>query len=387
MFKYSSRLSSFVFYLSQSKDKKSFKKIFLTVFIAYLLLFPLYLLSIYLYDPSHIFRNPGNLFAKSMRLQARSYLNENQNVSGIIIGSSMLENTSSVDASKKLFPDTDNVFFNLSLEGSSFVERKLVLNYAFASHDIKKVIYSIDLAPLHFAPKTNDDWQKLYDSNPFNDFLIYLRKEPLQCLLTLSKSKNCIGSKVGLDRPTAWIIDPKYANTFNGLCSWPIKSKILLKDSLYNYQKSIAINSYNLAYQIKYTEDNVFSLTDKHNKTEFYFVVPPYSALYYKIKLSAAKNEYDWTRNFLKYFVSECDKRSNCHLYGFDDQAFISDLKNYKDPMHYSDKINSLMIDSIANQENEINANNLNDYLEKSESIVENFDIEKVKKELSSCEN
>ena len=48
--------------------------------------------------------------------------------------------------------------------------------------------------------------------------------------------------------------------------------------------------------------------------------------------------------------------------------------------MHYSDKINSLMIDSIANQENEINANNLNDYLEKSESIVENFDIEKVKK-------
>ena len=197
----------------------SFKKIFLTVFIAYLLLFPLYLLSIYLYDPSHIFRNPGNLFAKSMRLQARSYLNENQNVSGIIIGSSMLENTSSVDASKKLFPDTDNVFFNLSLEGSSFVERKLVLNYAFASHDIKKVIYSIDLAPLHFAPKTNDDWQKLYDSNPFNDFLIYLRKEPLQCLLTLSKSKNCVGSKVGLDRPTAWIIDPKYANTFNGLCS------------------------------------------------------------------------------------------------------------------------------------------------------------------------
>lgn len=374
-----------LFYLSQNDEKMSFKKIFLTVFIAYLLLFPVYLLSIYLYDPSHIFRNPDNLFAKSMRLQARAYLNENQNVSGIVIGSSMLENTSSVEASKKLFPDTDNLFLNLSLEGSSFVERKLVLNYAFASHDIKKVIYSIDLAPLHFAPKTNDDWQKLYDSNPFNDFLIYLRKEPLQCLLTLSKSKTCIGSNVGLDRPTAWIIDPKYANSFNGPCSWPIKSKILLKDSLYNYQKSMVINSYNLSYQIKYTEDNVFSLTDKYKKTEFYFVVPPYSALYYKIKFSFAKDEYYWSRSYLKYFVSECDKRSNCHLYGFDDQAFVSDLKNYKDPMHYSDKINSLIIDSIAIQENEINSNDLNDYLEKSESIVENFDIEKVKKELSSC--
>ena len=66
-------------------------------------------------------------------------------------------------------------------------------------------------------------------------------------------------------------------------------------------------------------------------------------------------------------------------------ERLISDLKNYKDPMHYSDKINSLIIDSIAIQENEINSNDLNDYLEKSESIVENFDIEKVKKELSSC--
>lgn len=365
----------------------SFKKIFLIVFIAYLLLFPVYLLSIYLYDPSHIFSNPDNLFAKSMRLQARSYLNENQNVSGIIIGSSMLENTSSVESSQKLFSDDSDYFLNLSLEGSSFIERKIVLDYAFASHDIKKVIYSIDLDPLHFSALSNDFWLKLYDRNPFNDFLIYFRKEPLQCLLTLSKSKTCIGSKVGLDRPTAWIIDPKYANSFNGLCSWPIKSKILLKDSLYNYQKSIAINSYNLAYQIKYTEDNVFSLTDKHNKTEFYFVVPPYSALYYKIKFSVANDEYDWSRSYLKYFVSECDKRSNCHLYGFDDQAFVSDLNNYKDPMHYSDKINSLMIDSIANREHEIDANNLNDYLEISESTVENFDIENVKKELSTCMN
>lgn len=376
---------SFDFKIISKYRKMRFKKIFLIAFVAYLLLFPVYLFSIYLYDPSHIFRNSDNLFAKSMRLQARSYLNENQNVSGIIIGSSMLENTSSVEATQKLFAEPNNFFLNLSLEGSSFAERRLVLNYAFASLDIKKVIFSIDLAPLHFAAQTNDDWEKLYDSNPFNDFLIYFRKEPLQCLLTLSKSKKCIGSKVSLDRPTAWINDPKYTNSFNGVCSWPIMSKILLKDSLYNYKKSDIINIYNITYQIKYTKDNVFALTDKHKKTEFYFVVPPYSALYYKIKFSAAKEEYDWTRNFLKFFVSECDKRSNCHLYGFDDQAFVSDLKNYKDPMHYSDKINSLMIDSIANQENEINANNLNDYLEKSESIVENFDIEKVKKELSSC--
>lgn len=365
----------------------TFKKIFLTIFLAYILLFPVYVLSIYLYDPSHIFRNPDQMFVKSMRLQARSYLNDNKKTNGIIIGSSMFENSSSVEATNKLFSNQKGLFLNLSLEGSSFVERKIILDYAFANHDIRKVIYSIDLAPLHFASKTNDDWQKLYDSNPFNDFEIYFRKEALQCLLTLSKSKNCVGSKVGLDRPTAWILDPKFANSFNGLCSWLATSKVLLKDSLYNYKKVEAIQWYNLNYQIKYTEDNVFSLTDKHKKTEFYFVVPPYSALYYKIRLSVANDEYDWSRNYLKYFVSECDKRTNCHLYGFDDHEFVSDLKNYKDPMHYSDKINSLMIDSIRDHANQIDKSNIDVYLKRSEIIERKFDLEKVKNELSNCMN
>ena len=349
-------------------------------------MFPLYILLIYLYDPSHIFRNPDQMFVKNMRLQARSYLNETINASGIIIGSSMLENTSALEATTKLFSD-NKLFLNLSLEGSSFAERKIVLNYAFKKHDIQKVIYSIDLAPLHFAPLSSGDWQKLYDNNPINDFEIYFRKEPLQCLLTLSKSKNCVGSKVGLDRPTAWILDPKFANSFNGMCSWPITSKVLLKESLNKYKKADVIKWYNLNYQIKYTEDNVFSLTDKHKKTEFYFVVPPYSALYYKIRLSAAKDEYDWSRNYLKYFVSECDKRTNCHLYGFDDHEFVSDLKNYKDPMHYSDKIKSLMISSIRDHANQIDKINIDSYLERSEIVVKKFDLENVKNELSTCMN
>lgn len=349
-------------------------------------MFPLYILLIYLYDPSHIFRNPDQMFVKNMRLQASSYLNETINASGIIIGSSMLENTSALEATTKLFSD-NKLFLNLSLEGSSFAERKIVLNYAFKKHDIQKVIYSIDLAPLHFAPLSSGDWQKLYDNNPINDFEIYFRKEPLQCLLTLSKSKNCVGSKVGLDRPTAWILDPKFANSFNGMCSWPITSKVLLKESLNKYKKADVIKWYNLNYQIKYTEDNVFSLTDKHKKTEFYFVVPPYSALYYKIRLSAAKDEYDWSRNYLKYFVSECDKRTNCHLYGFDDHEFVSDLKNYKDPMHYSDKINSLMISSIRDHANQIDKINIDSYLERSEIVVKKFDLENVKNELSTCMN
>ena len=55
--------------------------------------------------------------------------------------------------------------------------------------------------------------------------------------------------------------------------------------------------------------------------------------------------------------------------------------------MHYSDKINSVMIDSIRDHENQICTTNLDNYLLRSEEFVKKFDLEKVKSELSSCMN
>lgn len=363
-----------------------YKKIFIWIISAFLIIFPLYLFIMYKYDPKHIFSNPNNYFSNDMRSQAKTYINENEKVSGIIIGSSMLENTSSYESSKLfLGEDNSNIFLNLSLKGSSFAERKLVLDYAFKYRNIEKVIYSLDLAPLHFAPLTEMSWQKIYDNNPLNDFYIYFNQKSLHCLLTASHSNKCYGTKSDLDRPAAWIKDTAFSASFNGICSWTIQSRTILKNALYSYQKDTAIVSYNLEYQKKYTQNYVFKILDSHKSTNFYFLIPPYSALYFRIQNEYDLNNVTWAKDFLKYFISECDKRENCQVYGFNDMEFTTDLKSYKDLMHYSDKINSYMLKSIKSETNSLNSTNLNLYFKKMDELNSKVSLDSVKEQLKEC--
>lgn len=341
--------------------------------------------AVYYYDPKHIFSNIDCYFSDDMRVQAKAYIKENENTAGIIIGSSMLENTSSYEASRLFYNNKKKVFLNLSLRGSSFAERKIILDYAFKNRKLEKVIYSLDPAPLHFAPLSQMSWQKVYDDNPINDITLYFNNKSLQCLLSGSHSTKCYGVKTNLDRPPAWITDPKYFGSFNGICSWTIQSKVLLKNSLVSYKKETAIDSYDLDYQKKYVNNNIFNMLDEHRSTVFYFLIPPYSALYYKIKFSSDYDQIIWGRKFLRYFISECDRRENCKVYGFNDLSFTIDLKNYKDPMHYSDKINSYMLNSIKENRNILNSYKLDLYFERLNELNSKVSLNSVKKQLDEC--
>lgn len=365
---------------------KVYKRIFVTIISFFLIIFPSYMFVMYKYDPKHIFSNPNNYFSNDMRSQAKTYINANKKVAGIIIGSSMLENTSSYESNKLFFQlDDSKIFLNLSLKGSSFAERKIILDYAFKSRNIEKIIYSLDPAPLHFAPLTEMSWVKIYDNNPLNDLFLYFNQKSLQCLLTASHSSKCYGTKIDLDRPAAWIKDLAYSASFNGVCSWTIQSRTILKNALNSYQNDTAIDAYNLEYQKNYTQDNVFKILDSHRSTNFYFLIPPYSALYFRLQNEYDLNKLTWAKNFLKYFISECDKRKNCHVYGFNDMKFTTDLKNYKDLMHYSDKINSYMLKSIKSETNSLNSTNLNLYFQKMDELNSKVSLDSVKKQLNEC--
>lgn len=340
----------------------------------------------YVYDPKHIFSNTNNYFSDDMRSQAKAYINGNEKVAGIIIGSSMMENTSAYGANQLFFKDDNNkIFLNLSLKGSSFAERKVILDYAFKKRNIKKVIYSLDPVPLHFSPLRQMSWQMMYDNNPFNDIFLYFNQKSLQCLLSGSHSKKCFGVKHDLDRPAAWINDPAYSGSFLGICSWTVQSRVLLENDLLSYKKDPAIPLYHLDYQKEYTRNNILQFLDSHTTTDFYFLIPPYSALYYKIRYEYDSNQISWVKEYLSYFASECDRRDNCHVYGFNDMEFTTELKNYKDPMHYSDKINSYMLESIKNNKHELHSNLLKLYFQNMDALYSEFCLDTVKKMLKEC--
>lgn len=208
------------------------KKIFALIMSLFIGIFALYTVAMYLYDPMHIISNKEQLFNGSMRYQARGYL-ENKNVKGIIIGTSMLENTSSDEATAKLFKHGNaDRFINISLAGSTLADRKVVLDYAFKHNEIKKVIYSLEMSPLFYQNLVPMNWQKIYDDNPLSVMSPYLKTGYVKCLLTFSKSEKCVGVQKSLDRPASWIDDPLYKDSFNGVCSWNEVSRNILKSYL-----------------------------------------------------------------------------------------------------------------------------------------------------------
>lgn len=340
----------------------------------------LFSIAMYFYDPMHIFSNPNNLYSEKMRYQAVEYLN-NKSVSGIIIGSSMLENTSQKEATQKL----NEKFINISLKGSSFAERKIVLDYAFKKLRIKKIVYALEILPAHFLKTQSMPWEKLYDTNPLNDITVYYKLDYLKCMLTNSKEEKCIGVKADLDRPTEWMSDPTYSKSFNGVCSWPQPSKLYLYSSIKNYSKDTVHFSYDVKYLTDYTQKNIWSILDKHRNTDFYFVIPPYSAAFYKLVVKNDPDYLIWMNSYLKYFVSECDIRKNCMLYGFSDMNFTTNLHNYKDTNHYKDSVNSLMLNSIKENIHRVDKTNLESYIHNSLKVIESVDLEKIERELSTC--
>lgn len=364
----------------------SYRKIFVFVIALYVCVFSAYTVAIYYYDPMHIISNPYSLFNSSMRYQARGYL-ENRNVKGLIIGTSLLENTSSDEATAKLFNASNQErFLNISLAGSTLAERKVVLDYAFAHHELKSIIYSLEMSPLiykqNLVPMT---WQKIYNDNLFSVMSVYMKKDYVKCLLSWSDSDTCVGIKKSLDRPSAWIEDPIYKNSFNGVCSWNEISRNILKDYLDTNGKSNELELFDINYLKNYTNRELFSLIDEHKETFFYLVIPPTSAVYYKVQSLYNKEHMAVIKEFITYVANACSKRKNCSLYGFDDTGLSLDLRNYKDVAHYSDRINSLMIDSIKNHEHEVTAENVPTYLKSMDGVIEMANIDAVKAQISQC--
>ncbi|ELV8017581.1 hypothetical protein QND80_001710, partial [Campylobacter jejuni] len=81
---------------------------------------------------------------KDMRMQARGLILY-KDFDSAIIGTSMLENTSAKEANKKLGGN----WINLSLGGSTFALRAVILDYLFKHKDIKNIIYSLDIRALN----------------------------------------------------------------------------------------------------------------------------------------------------------------------------------------------------------------------------------------------
>lgn len=345
---------------------------------------------IIIYDPLKLFHKPWvykEYLQTNIRQQAAGIL-RNWSYDSIILGTSMLECTSAKEASEELGGE----FINISLSGSSFYERSIVLDYALRHKNLKKVIFSLDSGGgLVTSSYTNPiykmtDWNYLYDENIFNDFNVYINKVYLKCMFSFSSNKECMGEKVDFNRPNTWHNIPSQAQRFGGLDKWFKETNPQIEKEYKKYLKKLNnikegnINTDKLKHDTElsmqeYINSTLVKFIIKYPNTEFNLIVPPYSRIHYAMMAQGEIAQFEQYKSNIRYLVKESKKLNNLKIYGWGNSEFLDDVKRYKDLDHYDYKINSWMLNAMKENNGLLNSSNIDNYLDAFSTKALNYDL------------
>ena len=172
-------------------------KLSLQIFLSITLIAITYaLVAMFLHDPLQIWHKPffrsKLTYSYTMRESARAFIRDYK-FDSVIMGNSLFENISAQKAKEIL----GGKFFNLSISGGTMYEKHLILNYLLKRRKIKTVIINpnADCTNLEITPRLFDlnQYNFLYNNNPFDDFKIYLNDKLFLGTLCFSNNKNYIG--------------------------------------------------------------------------------------------------------------------------------------------------------------------------------------------------
>ncbi len=345
------------------------KIIIITFFIPMLISLSI-LLGLYIGDPLQLIHTHSSKkgFVSSARHQVLRIINQ-YSFDSIILGTSMLENTSADESSKIL----GGKFMNISLSGSDFNTRSIILNYTLKHKKIKKVLYSLDDNGLfQFQKKDTSNFDFLYDDDKVNDIRVYVSFKYLKCSMFNSY---CLSNR-DIDRPFAWYKNIEHSKRFGGLDNWfKAKNNGQIKSAFNSILASIEqikLNNQNIDVNLqdnilkskKYLDDTILKYVSTYSDTEFILIIPPYSRMKYAIDAQYNISNFEEYKASIRYLVNKSNKYSNLKIYGWGNHSFIDDIANYKDLHHYEYKINSWMLGAISRKAGLLTTDNIEPYLD-----------------------
>jgi hypothetical protein len=339
-----------------------------------------------IYDPLHIYHKSWftdeNRLHGNMRIQAAGIIN-NYEFNSVIVGTSMMKGTSSIHASQLLGSD----FVNLSMDGSSTIERKYIINYALKKKNIEHVILTFDtgldqnLKISRRFPIENYDF--LYDSFMINDLKAYWNDKFILCLFSWSLNDQCFGEARELKRPLTWFGEVYKINAeISGIENWvkqkkgrgkAVASRIRkhLEHSIKTERKYLK----KLELTKKIIEDSLYSLIKENPNSKFHVVFPPYSRFLYALWKSKNPYKYKLYIETLRYMVLEGAKYENLKIYSFDNMAYLNDLNNYRDMRHYNTDMNEQIIMSIQQNKRVVDVVNIDDFIVEIDEMNNAYDL------------
>ena len=265
--------------------------------------------------------------------------------------------------------------------GSPMKETADNLRVALRTHDVKLVVRDLyeemllwDKDRLLDSAGEYPVW--LYNSNPFDDVKYLLNMDVLidYCApMILKKLRGDEDGRMSFDEYSRWMSD----------------EVVLGKDAVMKRVKTLS----NHAEQTSLTEEkrellrgnlrqNVTELAADYPDTVFYCFFPPYSVASWGSAF--AEGEALQRIEVQALTIEELLPYDNIRLYAFGTNTEITgNLDNYRDPEHYSDRINTLILEEMAATDShyEITVANVETYLDRMRTIYLNYDYESLRNE------
>lgn len=307
----------------------------------------------FLIDPFLQYRKP--ILYKPYYKGDERYLNpglaKNYEYDSVVVGSSMTENFLISDV-QKIMPNP----IKLTISGASAHEIYLTLNTVFeANPNTENVLIGLDMYSVSGEVRRLRHGEGsipfyLYDRNYFNDYYYLLSFDT-----TIKSFKSLVrqhlkNSDVCFNYENMYQWQHLFENDFGRIN--------VLKQACEQKSDFTFDDSYHFEKMKKSFDFNILSIIKNHPNTHFIIFYPPYSIIAYKNWEN--KQMLNDILKFKVYAFQELQKLQNAKVYDFQVASEIThNLDNYKDDSHYHQKINTWMIEKIAQNEFRVNENNI----------------------------
>lgn len=254
----------------------------------------------------------------------------------------------------------------VTFPNGGFHEFTQALDYAYETHDVKRVIFGLDpnilVRSVEEAPDQLPAY--LYDTNPWNDGPYLLNKSVLVRTLYVLREK-AEGNTQALQDAFVWDGSVFFSKelALAGYQRPEAEDTVLPEDAFF------AVCDENLA--------TVKSWLTEHPDTEFIFYYSPYSILFWDKMERQGKTDAMFAA--LKYATEQLLAYDNVKIQCFlTDIDTITDLDNYADHIHVAGRVTWKMSKAMAGTENLLTMENYEEKLDALREYVLNYDYESI---------
>ena len=294
-------------------------------------------------DPFQVYR-PATRYMPQLDRRTQVYSNagvvRSYDYDSAIVGTSVTENFRPTLMDEQL----GGRFIKLCTSAGTAYNHALLMRLAFDTHEMRRVVYGFDVYSFIAAlDETGSEVPLyLYDDNPLNDVRYWLNRSVLGSFLPRS------------------------------LRAWGQRQDDSIRDSMYSWAQDGDVYGPAALYSAVFTppqsrmdagdflsvananfDTHLIPFIEAHPKTQFDIFFPPYSAAEW------SNMESNGTLDALLALRGLCYDRlsgyANVTLYDYAArEAWVTDIDNYKDTLHYGQWINDAIVSCIANGDGKV---------------------------------